>query len=284
MLRIFSWNPRGINALVTKNLSEVKSFVSEQAPDIVFFPETKGSVKNVPKVEKILGECFEEASGCKWKWIWSHNTQKSGMHGVAVGIKTSLQIERIDFHLDLNETLETEGRVITLTLQLLDKRLTVLGLYVPNASSQLVRLNHKIDWLKKLKILANSYISQKHSVMIIGDINVAPDERDLCNPKSNFKTPGYTPEERNTFRDYILTDFVDVWRDKNPIPLKSERHKGIYTFWSTRTKARDTNAGWRIDLALIDNKTYENLSSTSPYICHLYTGSDHCPIGVEIIF
>lgn len=282
MLRIFSWNPRGINALATKSLPEVKRFVEEQVPDVVFFPETKGSATKSPATERILNKCFEEASGCKWKWIWSHNILKSGMHGNAVAVKESLQIEKIDFHLDMDCTLESEGRVIGLTLKSSnEKTVTVLGLYVPNASGNLVRLNYKVEWLKKLKVLADSY--NQSVVIIIGDINVAPDERDLCNPKSNLKTPGYTPEERNAFKEYILTDFVDVWRHKHPIPVKTEKHKGVYTFWSTRTRARDTNAGWRIDLCLIDKVSYPETQAT-PYICPQYMGSDHCPVGVEINF
>lgn len=279
-MKIFSWNPRGINALTTKNLAEVERFVREQQPDMVFFPETKGSSKTSPKVEVTLKKCFETASGCAWSFHWSHNTVKNGMYGNAVAIRESIPVERIDYHLEENVR-EPEGRIVSVHLR--NSLLTIIGMYVPNASSQLSRLQYKVDWLRKLESLTNFYRNNQRHVVLIGDMNVAPDERDLCNPKSNLKTPGYTPEERKAFKESILSNFVDVWREQNPIALKTEKHKGTYTFWSTRTRARETNAGWRLDLVLFDRQHYSEYNVISK-IYPQYMGSDHCPISLEFNF
>jgi exodeoxyribonuclease-3 len=119
--------------------------------------------------------------------------------------------------------------------------------------------------------------------VIIGDLNVAPDERDICNPKANLQTAGFTIKER-TAHNQMMNEcqLIDIWRRDNPSPIASSGKEGTYTFWNTRSGARDRNAGWRIDLALVSAASAASVVSAT--IITAVKGSDHCPIGITFIF
>lgn len=289
-VRIFAWNPNGIRSLL-KHSSELERFISEQKPDIVFFPETKGSSKNtiVTTVNKHLADVFNSAAPNRL-WCFEHsNCEKPGRHGNLVAVaQDRVNIHTIRYGLSLSDNIaECEGRIISLEISdnlSVSGKGWVLGMYVPNASAGLVRLQYKVEWFGKLK----AYIQElrtaypAHTVLAIGDMNVAPDVRDLCNPESNGKTAGYTPTERKSWAEMLeALDMVDTWRERFPLlPIKTLRHDGAYSFWSTRTQARTRNAGWRIDLSVVPRSQLSQV--TDSFICPQYLGSDHCPIGLAL--
>lgn len=284
--RIFAWNPNGIRALIRNGKEELKTFINEQRPDIVFFPETKGNPNAETQVNKDLQNIFDSAAPNRdWKFYHSHCQSQPGRHGNAVAIATDkINIHDIRFGFSDKQP-ESEGRVIALCYSsdcddlksLKSLKRWAIGVYVPNASSKLVRLQHKLDWLKEMQ-----QFIQDHSdipLLVIGDINVAPDERDLCNPASNENTPGYTLKERQAYAELMKEcGLVDVWRAQNPIEKKTQGIHGAYTFWNTRTRARDRNIGWRIDLCLA--RGFDNIGEC--VVCPQYKGSDHCPIGISL--
>ncbi len=281
-LRVFAWNPKGIRSLLA-HPECIVDFLRNERPDILFFPETKANKAQHTKVQADLNSVFETAlPGQKWMWHWSY-CAKAGLHGNAVAIRSEFAVEWI--HTNLESVSEPEGRVIS--VKLVGKPMVFIGLYVPNASTKLVRLDYKLAWLRKLRTLFDSYRSEGLSVVAIGDINVAPDERDLCNPTSNLKTPGYSPQERETFAKCILSGYADVWREQHVIPKKTQKQQGSFTFWTQRNgdTARANNSGWRLDLILVDKETWEQIKDTSQAIHGTqYIGSDHCPIGFEILY
>ena len=256
--------------------------MTEQRPDILFFPETKGSAKSRFEAETKLKSLLKKLSPVKWKCHWSF-CDRAGRHGNLLVYRTD-RVEVIDGpRFGFNGERESEGRVISIKVNISDWDWScwVTGLYVPNASSGLVRLDHKLQWMRELKSELNEMKTDAEAVIVIGDINVAPDARDICNPKANLKKPGYTKEERDAFKELFLDDgWVDTWRHRNPLPEGSQAHDGVYTFWNTRSKARSRNAGWRIDLALINGEALEWVSDS--IVCNQYYGSDHCPVGISL--
>ena len=288
-LRIFSWNPAGIRALVKNNNEKkeakghLEAFVREQQPDIVFFPETKGNAKLEAEMEKVVNKVFKKARpDIKYTWYWSHS-DKPGRFGNAVAVSERVGIEEVKYGFKKRDD---EGRVIALKLKdtslIKEKGVWVLGLYVPNASTELVRLDFKIEWMKKLRKFADK-LREDNSVIIIGDINIAPEDTDIANPSSNKRTPGFTSEEKDYFKDFLGEEYIDAFRERNPAPNKSQGDKGDYTYWNQQNKSRDRNAGWRLDLSLVSIETYNKKGAIRDVsIYPQYWGSDHCPIGIEI--
>jgi exodeoxyribonuclease-3 len=282
-LKIFSWNPNGIKSLVDDE-HNLFIFMQTEQPDIIFFPETKGNPKSEKEIQARINTIFAKAlPDTSWKWYWSYYNDRPWMHGNAVAVNVTVPVERVSFHLNDPNVAEPEGRVIT--LELANNGPVIVGLYVPNASTELARLNHKLEWLHNLRVLLDSF-GPDRPVIALGDINVAPDARDLCNPSSNTKTPGFSPQERETFADHILSGYVDVWRARHPLPMKTQKQAGQYSFWTSRNggTARANNSGWRLDLVLIDKNTWNTNQQIigDVLICSQYKGSDHCPIGIYL--
>lgn len=283
-LRVFAWNVRGLRSLLTQP-DNILAFMQTEKPDIIFFPETHGNKLQETKVQTDLDAVFKRAMpNQNWVYHWTY-CHKAGIHGNGVAVRADLPIEWVDTCLSLQEPKrpEDEGRVIS--VKLAGHKEVFIGLYVPNASlGKPGRLQFKLDWLRQLRILFDSYRARGLTVVALGDINVAPDERDICNPASNLKTAGYLPEERETFAATILPEYVDLWREQHPIPRKTQKQQGQYTFWTMRNgTARANNSGWRLDLVLLDRPTWSECGAKyRAIICPQYQGSDHCPIGVEI--
>jgi exodeoxyribonuclease-3 len=287
-LRIYAFNPNGLRALVKNNnekegaKNHLETFIREQEPDIIFFPETKGNTKLEKEMEKAINSVFKKASKIKWTWYWNHS-DVPGRFGNAVAVSERVQIEEIRYGFKKKDD---EGRVLALKLKdvslIKDKGVWVLGLYVPNASTELKRLNFKIEWMKKLRKFTDK-LREDNSVIIIGDINIAPEDTDIANPAGNLRTPGFTQEEKDYFKVFLGEEYLDIFRERNPAPNKSKGNKGDYTYWNTQSGARSRNIGWRIDLCLTDRETYESKDVVQDAtICSQYWGSDHCPVGMEV--
>lgn len=254
MLKVCSWNPKGLRSLFKNSKSHLVAFMESEKPDIMFFPETKGNPK-VKDEEVLEGYQFHHAY-----------CTSPGKHGNSVAIRTTLQVHNV------NTNIDDEGRIIEVICGLADVIVRVIGVYVPNASTGLKRLQHKIDWMKRFAEFVNEY--RELVTIVVGDMNVAPTELDLANPKTNTKTPGYTVEERNGFAEFLKQcDLVDVWRLQHP-------NEKCYSFWTSRAPtARERNIGWRLDHCLIGSQHADKAES----VIHTdVQGSDHCPIGISV--
>ncbi|MFC1517926.1 exodeoxyribonuclease III [Candidatus Margulisiibacteriota bacterium] len=251
-LQLFSWNVNGIRAVLKKGFL---AWFNTAKPDILVLQETKVQEGQV-KVE--IPSAYEQ--------FWNYAKLKKGYSGTAVFTK----VTPLSVTYDMNKKEhDHEGRVITLEFQ----DFFLVNVYTPNSKRELERLayRHKewdIDFLKYLKKL-----EKKKPVIFGGDLNVAHEEIDLANPKTNHKNAGFTDEEREGFSNFIKAGFVDTFR----IFTKDGGH---YTWWSHFANARTRNIGWRIDYFLVSKSISDKV--TKAWIEPKVMGSDHCPVGLEI--
>ena len=149
----------------------------------------------------------------------------------------------------------------------------LVNVYVPNSRDGLVRLDYRMEWEDAFRQYVKR-LDEKKPVIICGDLNVAHKEIDLKNPKGNRRNAGFTDEERDKFTALLNEGFVDTYRYFYP------DQEGVYSWWSYRFKAREKNAGWRIDYFVVSQRLSERLVSASIHT-DIY-GSDHCPVSIEI--
>ncbi|MDD7281533.1 MAG: exodeoxyribonuclease III, partial [Erysipelotrichaceae bacterium] len=161
---------------------------------------------------------------------------------------------------------DTEGRVITLEYD----QYYVVTVYTPNSQDGLKRLDYRMEWDKAF---AQYIRSLNKPVMVCGDFNVANEEIDIKNPKTNRRNAGFTDEERDSFKTNLLSFLTDTYRELYP-------EKVEYSWWSYRFKAREKNAGWRIDYWLVSNDLKEKVRDAK-ILTDIY-GSDHCPVELDI--
>jgi exodeoxyribonuclease-3 len=289
---VFALNPNGIRAYLKKAKADLQRVLKEHQPDVLFFIETKMNakediVKDVEtQLDKAFGEVFNGVDLPKreYNYHWSH-CERPGRHGTCAAIRKDIPVTTIRYNIDHTlptDTHECEGRTITIELD----TSVFVGLYVVNASQQLKRLEYKQEWNTQLYNYLNHLRENSNkAVWVLGDLNVALNEVDIANPDSNKRVAGFTNEERKQFREFLETGWIYVWRDKHPVEneKKSMGNKGVYTYWNTKSRARDRNAGWRIDYVLCDSTTYSTLEKDKvvSYILGDVMGSDHCPVGVK---
>ncbi|XP_076175215.1 recombination repair protein 1 isoform X5 [Ptiloglossa arizonensis] len=251
-LKISSWNVSGIRAVVKKN--GIKYIMKEDA-DIVVLQETKCDKDKIPEEVKLNG--------------YHHyflDSKKPGYCGVALYSKE----KPIDIKYGLNNSeFDNEGRLIMAEYP----KFYLIGVYVPNAGQKLVTLPKRLQWNEVFKTYIKK-LDEKKPVIICGDMNVAHQEIDLTNPKTNTKNAGFTKEEREGMTDFLATGFVDTFRALYP------ERTGAYTFWSYFANARNKNIGWRLDYFLVSqrikDKVCDNVIRNEVY------GSDHCPTVLYI--
>lgn len=282
-LKVFAWNPNGIRAVLRRSEEDLINFIKNYSPDILFLIETKmnANEKIEKEVTKNLERVFLETTKEKYKVKWSH-CQRPGRHGTGLVYKSNIDIKSFEYGIEDSQPNEIEGRVLSIETS----RAHFIGLYVVNAGPKLKRLDYKREWSKKLHAYLNSKRSADKPVFVLGDLNVAKDWCDLANPGSNSKTAGFSKEEREDFKRLLESGWIDTYRDANPVedPSKSLGKDGIYTFWNTKSRARERNAGWRIDYVLVDKEHYSKKFVEEVFIIGDVKGSDHCPVGVTINF
>ncbi|XP_011859865.1 PREDICTED: DNA-(apurinic or apyrimidinic site) lyase-like isoform X1 [Vollenhovia emeryi] len=250
-LKICTWNVSGIRAVVKKKGLD---YVIKEDADIVALQETKCDKDKLPDEVKLPG--------------YHHyflDSKKPGYCGVALFSKEM----PISVKYGLNESFDSEGRMIMAEFP----EFFVVNVYVPNAGQKLVTLPKRLEWNKAFKKRIEE-LDQKKPVIICGDLNVAHQEIDLKNPKTNAKNAGFTKEERDGMTDFLAAGFVDTFRSLYPDT------EGAYTFWSYFANARNKDIGWRLDYFLISerikNKVCDNVIRKQVY------GSDHCPVILYI--
>ena len=248
--KLVSWNVNGIRACMGKDFSG--SFAKLDA-DIFCLQETK---LQEGQIELDLPGYFQ---------YWNY-AEKKGYSGTAVFTKEEPIC--VNYGIGIPEH-DTEGRVITLEFE----KFYFITVYVPNSRDGLVRLDYRMEWEDAFR----SYIvelDKKKPVIFCGDLNVAHEEIDLKNPKTNHTNPGFTDEERRKFSELLASGFTDTFRFF--YPDKAD----IYSWWSYRFSARSKNVGWRIDYFVSSKKLDSNLRDAK--IHNEIMGSDHCPVELDI--
>lgn len=249
-MKLISWNVNGIRACLTKGFEER---FQELDADIFCLQETKCQ----------QGQVKLELPGYYQYWNYAN---RKGYSGTAIFTKK----EPISVFNGMGiEEHDKEGRVITLEFE----DFYMVTVYTPNSQSELRRLEYRMQWEKDfLSYLLN--LQEKKPVIVCGDLNVAHKDIDLKNPKTNRNNPGFTDEERAYFSTMLESGFVDTFRYFYP------DLEGAYSWWSYRFKAREKNAGWRIDYFLVSPVLASKLDDAK--IHSGIMGSDHCPVELTI--
>ncbi|WP_188069763.1 exodeoxyribonuclease III [Brevibacillus brevis] len=249
-MKLISWNVNGLRACVNKGFYE---YFKEANADIFCLQETK---LQEGQIEMEIGQAYHQ--------YWNY-AEKKGYSGTAVFTK----MEPLSVRYGLEEDHEPEGRVITLEFQ----DFYLVTVYTPNAKRDLSRLNYRLEWENRFR----NYLLQldgKKPVVVCGDLNVAHQEIDLKNAKSNRGNSGFTLEEREKMTSLLAAGFVDTYRYFYPVQTDA------YTWWSFMPKVRERNIGWRIDYFLASERLAPSLLGAG--IDSQVMGSDHCPVVLEL--
>lgn len=249
-MKLISWNVNGVRAALKKGFLD---FLAAQDADIVCVQETKAHPDDVDA----------EWSGYTAHWNWA---EKKGYSGVLTLSKQApLAVTR---GIGTAEH-DREGRVLTSEFA----EFFLVNVYVPNSQRELTRLDYRQQWDRDFLAYLRG-LEKRKPVIFCGDLNVAHTEIDLARPKDNVRNHGFTIEERTGFDALVAAGFVDTFRE-------FEKAGGHYTWWSQMNNARSRNIGWRIDYFLCSEALRQRLKSAMIY--KDVPGSDHCPVGLELI-
>ena len=249
-MKFISWNVNGLRACMGKGFQD---FFDAESADFFCLQETK------------LQEGQIEMNLPEYQQFWNY-AQKKGYSGTAIFAKK--EPLSVTYGLGIEE-LDTEGRLITLEYE----NFYLVTCYTPNAQRELARIDHRLKWDEAFREYLKR-LDETKPVIACGDLNVAHQEIDLKNPKSNRGNAGFSDEERESFTKTLEAGFTDSFRHLHPDVT------GAYTWWSYMFKAREKNAGWRIDYFIVSNRISDKITATPIYKDTL--GSDHCPVGLEI--
>ena len=249
-MKCVSWNVNGLRACMKKGFMD---FFQEVDADIFAIQETKMQLEQLEETMKPQGN-----------HLYMNSAEKKGYSGTLVYTKKE-PIQCI-YGIEGDDT--KEGRVITLEYE----DFYFVCAYVPNLKDGLTRLPFRVMWEDLLRNHLKK-LDEKKPVIYTGDLNVAHEEIDIKNPQANRKNAGFSDEERNKMSELLNAGFTDTFRSLYPDTVK-------YSWWSYRFKARERNAGWRIDYFLVSNRIRQNVKDAMIY--DQIQGSDHCPVGLDI--
>ena len=251
-MKIVSWNVNGIRACINKGFND---FFKEVNADIFCIQETKLQPEQAENIE------FDGYT----KYI--NSAVKKGYSGTMIFTKQ----KPINVTYDLGiEEFDKEGRIITLEYD----KFFIVNCYTPNSKRELERLDYRMKWEDEVR----SYLKRLDDikpVIYCGDLNVAHEEIDIKNPKTNHFSAGFTDQEREKMTELLNSGFIDTYRYLYP-------DKIMYSWWSYMRQAREKNIGWRIDYIIVSNSLKNNLKEAD--ILTQVLGSDHCPISLDIEF
>lgn len=249
-MKLISWNVNGIRACVQKGFTE---YMMAQDADIFCIQESK--------MQK--GQLELQLDGYYQYWNYA---EKKGYSGTAIFTKR----EPIDVTYGIGiEEHDHEGRVITLEYE----SFYMVTVYTPNSQNELARIDYRMKWEDDFREYLSALAKNK-PVILCGDLNVAHKEIDLKNPKANRNNAGFSDQEREKFTALLEAGFIDTYRYFYP------DQTDIYSWWSYRFRAREKNAGWRIDYFLVSKELEEQLMDAR--IHTEVTGSDHCPVELLV--
>ncbi|WP_455617597.1 exodeoxyribonuclease III [Eisenbergiella sp.] len=247
-MKLISWNVNGLRACMGKGFMD-------------FFEEADADIFCIQESKLQAGQIFLELPGYYQYWNYA---VKKGYSGTA--IFTKKEPLSVSYGIGIEEH-DQEGRVITLEFP----DFYMVTVYTPNSQDELARLPYRMRWEEEfLKYLKK--LEETKPVVFCGDLNVAHKEIDLKNPKTNRKNAGFSDEEREKFSVLLENGFIDTFRYFYP------EAEGAYSWWSYRFRAREKNAGWRIDYFLVSPQLKERLEDAVIYKDVM--GSDHCPVGL----
>ncbi|MBE6687554.1 MAG: exodeoxyribonuclease III [Ruminococcaceae bacterium] len=248
-MKFISWNVNGFRACLEKGFED---FFNKEDADFFCIQETKMQ----PDQAEFKPEGYYQ--------YWN-SAEKKGYSGTA--IFTKHKPISVAYGIGIEEH-DKEGRAITLEYE----DFYLLCVYTPNAQRELARLDYRMTWEDALRAYIMK-LDEKKPVIYCGDLNVAHNEIDLKNPKTNRKNAGFSDEERAKFTELLNSGFTDTYRALYPDKVE-------YSWWSYMFKAREKNAGWRIDYFVVSNRLFDRVKDS--YILTSIMGSDHCPVGIEI--
>lgn len=248
-MKLISWNVNGFRACLQKGFAE---FFAQADADIFCLQETKMQE----------GQADFNPEGY---FAYYNSAIKKGYSGTAVFSKQ----QPLQVTLGINDQYNDEGRVLTLEYP----EFYLVNCYVPNSQTELARLEYRLQFEDTMRNYLSD-LNKRKPVIYCGDLNVAHQEIDLKNPKTNMKSAGFTLEEREKFSQLLTAGFTDSYRYLYP------ETTGVYSWWSYRFKAREKNAGWRIDYFVVANSLAKQIIDAKIHMQVL--GSDHCPVELEI--
>lgn len=248
-MKFISWNVNGFRACLTKGFEE---FFKDVDADFFCIQETKMQP----------GQAEFETPDYHQYW---YSAEKKGYSGTAIFAKK--EPLSVSYGLGIEEH-DHEGRAITLEYE----DFYLLCVYTPNAQRELARLSYRMEWEDALREYMKALDSKK-PVIYCGDLNVAHEEIDLKNPKTNHFSAGFSDEERGKFTELLQLGFKDTFRSLYPEEVK-------YSWWSYMYGARAKNVGWRIDYFVVSDRIIDKVKDS--FILNEIMGSDHCPVGIEI--
>jgi exodeoxyribonuclease-3 len=253
-MKFVSWNVNGLRACLSKGFADAfRGF----GADVVCLQETK-----MRQGQAELGPLLE---GYHEYW---NSAEKKGYSGTAVFTKAAPQSVSLGIGVPEHDR---EGRVIRLDFE----TFVLVNVYTPNSRDQLTRLDYRMQWEDDfLAFLLRVGRETGKPLVFCGDLNVAHEEIDIKNPKSNRRNAGFTDEERAKMTALLAAGFTDTYRHFHP------GEAGAYTWWSYFARARERNIGWRIDYFVVSDALRPNVTDTAIYSAVM--GSDHCPVGLTV--
>ena len=249
-MKLISWNVNGIRACVQKGFLD-------------FFKEADADIFCIQESKMQEGQLELDLPGYHQYWNYA---ERKGYSGTA--IFTKQEPLSVMYGMGIEEH-DKEGRVITLEFA----DFYFVTVYTPNSQNELARLEYRMQWETDFLIYLKK-LEEKKNVIFCGDLNVAHQEIDLKNPKTNRRNAGFTDEERGKFTELLQAGFIDTFRYFYP------DQEGIYSWWSYRFSARAKNAGWRIDYFIVSEGLKDRLVDAK--ILTEVLGSDHCPVELDI--
>ncbi len=251
-MNIISWNVNGIRSCINKGFNE---FFKDANADIFCIQETKLQPE---QAESIQFDGYER---------YMNSAVKKGYSGTMVF--TKVKPMNVTYGLGIEEY-DQEGRIITLEYE----RFFVVNCYTPNSKKELERLDYRMKWEDEVRKYLKK-LEETKPVIYCGDLNVAHEEIDIKNPKTNHFSAGFTDQEREKMTVLLNSGFIDTYRYLNP-------DKVLYSWWSYMRQARAKNIGWRIDYIIVSDSLKNNIKNAD--ILTSVMGSDHCPVSLEIEF
>ena len=248
-MKFISWNVNGFRACLGKGFEE-------------FFKQMDADFFSIQETKMQPDQASFEAQGYHQYW---YSAEKKGYSGTAIFAKH--EPISVKYGIDREEH-SHEGRAITLEYE----NFYLVNVYTPNAQRELARIDYRMEWEDALREYLIE-LDRKKPVIYCGDLNVAHEEIDLKNPKTNHGSAGFSDEERGKFTDLLASGFKDSFRTLYP-------EKVMYTWWSYMFKSREKNVGWRIDYFVVSERIMDKVRDS--LIFNEIMGSDHCPVGLEI--
>lgn len=249
-MKLVSWNVNGLRAIAGKNFTEV-------------FGTMNADLFCIQEIKLQAGQIELEFDGYRSYWTYA---ERKGYSGTAIYSSHEPLAELHGIGVTRHDG---EGRVTALEFD----KFYIVNVYTPNSQSELARIDYRMDWEGSFLDFVRELDSRK-PVIICGDLNVAHQEIDLANPKTNRGNPGFSDQERECIARLLDNGFVDSFRHLHPDTT------GAYSWWSYRGRAREKNVGWRIDYFLVSQRIADKIIAAD--IHSDITGSDHCPVSLVI--